>query len=114
MFPKLEESPASWIEKLCSQDLIVTCTAIQVRALNLIKTPEFADKKPSDFVPSVGWCNHFMSLHKFCARARTKLNQKLPSQLEDKVEVFQWYIIQVRKKLDFDLSQIGNMDKTPI
>ena len=36
-----------------------------------------------------------------------------PSQMEDKVEVFQQQIIQVHKKDDFDLSQIRNMDGTP-
>ena len=30
------------------------------------------------------------------------------------MEVFQWYIIQVSKKLDLDLSQIGNMEETPV
>ena len=55
-----------------------------------------------------------MSRHKFCMRARTKFTQKLPSQLEDKVNVFLWYIIQMCKKHDFDLSQIGIMDETPV
>ena len=96
------------------QGLAITCTAICIRALKLIKTQEFAEKKPSDFVASVGWRTRFMSRHKFCVSARTKLAQKLPSQLEDKVEVFQRYIIQVCKRHEFDLSQIGNMDETPI
>ena len=47
-------------------------------------------------------------------RARTKHAQKLPSQLKDKEEVFQGYIIQEHKKHDFDLSQIGNVDETPV
>ena len=74
MFPKLEERLASWIEESRSQGLIITCTAICIRALNLIKIPEFADKKLSDFVTFVGWCNCFRSLNKFCVRARTKLS----------------------------------------
>ena len=61
MYPELEEKLATWIEELCSQYLIITCIAIHSRPLNLIKTSEFADKKPSDFVTSMGWCNRFMS-----------------------------------------------------
>ena len=54
MYPILKERLATWIEELYSQGLIITCTAIHIRALNLIKTPEFTDKKPSDFVASLG------------------------------------------------------------
>ena len=114
MYPELEGKLASWIEESRSEGLIITRTAIRLRALKLIKTPEFAEKKPSDFVASVGWCTRFMSRQKLCVRARTKLAQKLPSQLENKIEVFQRYIIQERKRHDFELSQIGNMDETPV
>ena len=102
------------IKESRSQGLIIACTAINIRALNLIKTLEFPDKKQSDFVASVGWCNLFMTRHKSCVRASMKLPQKLPSQLEDKVEVFQWYIIQVHKNHHSDLLQIGNVDETTV
>ena len=55
MYLELEERLAAWIEELSSQNLIITCTATSVRALKMIKTPEFADKKPPDLVASVGW-----------------------------------------------------------
>ena len=39
MYPELEERLAAWIKESCSQGLIITCTAICIRALKLIKTP---------------------------------------------------------------------------
>ena len=83
-------------------------------ALNLMKMPEFALKKPANFVVSSSWCNWFMNLHNLCLRACTRLAQKLTSQVENKVGAFQQHIIQLRKKYDFDLSQIGNLDETPV
>ena len=72
MHPELEEKLAAWIEESHLQGLIITCTVIHIRALKLIKTPEleFADKKPSDYVASVGWCTRFMSRQKFSMRAK--------------------------------------------
>lgn len=114
MFPALEEKLARWIEESRISGLIITRTAIRIRALNLMKQPEFVQSKPANFVASVGWCNRFMNRHNLCIRARTKIAQKLPSELENKIESFQRQIIKLRKEYGFDLSQIGNMDETPV
>ena len=55
-----------------------------------------------------------MNRHGFCLRQRTKIAQKLPKDLEEKIESFQKFIIKLRKEYNFDLSQIGNMDETPM
>lgn len=47
-------------------------------------------------------------------RRRTHIAQKLPEDFEDKVTQFQKFIIKQRKLHDFDLSQIGNADQTPL
>ena len=52
---------------------------------------------------------HGLSLHQ-CM----KIAQKLPNDLEDKILAFQKYIIQKRKEISFEMSQIGNMDETSI
>ena len=56
MYPELEERLAAWIEELRLQGLIITCTAIRIKGLKLLKTQEFADKKPSDLIASLWWC----------------------------------------------------------
>lgn len=113
-FHALEERLAAWITDKRVNGLIITRTAIRIRALNLMKMPEFAQKAPKDFVASAGWCDRFMRRNNFTVRARTKLAQKLPSELEDKVEAFQRHVIRLRKEKNFDLSHIGNMDETPV
>lgn len=104
MFYELERRLVDWIQESRMNGLIITRTAIRIRAVNLIKMPEFAENKPADFVASVGWCNRFMNRHNLCVRARTKLSQKLPSELENKIESFQRHIIHLRKKFNFDLA----------
>ena len=47
-------------------------------------------------------------------RQKTKISQKLPADLEDKVSSFHSYVLKQRKLHDFELSQIGNMDETPL
>lgn len=47
-------------------------------------------------------------------RQKTKISQKLPADLDDKVQSFHSFVIKQRKLHDFKLSQIGNMDETPM
>ena len=46
-------------------------------------------------------------------RQHTKIAQKLPMQLEEKVKSFHKFIIGLRKLHEYELSQICNMDETP-
>jgi hypothetical protein len=47
-------------------------------------------------------------------RQRTKLSQKLPKDLETKIDSFQRFVIKLRKRHNYKLGQIGNMDETPM
>ncbi|BFZ08023.1 hypothetical protein BsWGS_11062 [Bradybaena similaris] len=114
LFPALEETLAQWVMLSRQSGLIVTRTSIRIRALTMLKDPAFQSLKPVNFVASSGWCSRFMDRFDMCIRTRTKLAQKLPKELDTKVESFQRYVIQLRKKYDFELSQIGNMDETHV
>ncbi|KAG6923506.1 pogo transposable element with KRAB domain, partial [Chelydra serpentina] len=79
------------------------------------KDDKYKSVKPSMLVASAGRCTRFMNRRGLCLRQRTKIAQKLPRDLEGKkVESFQRLIIKYRKEYAFELSQIGNMDKTPM
>jgi len=43
-----------------------------------------------------------------------KIAQKLPNDLEEKINSFHTFIINPRKQNNFELSQINNMDETPM
>lgn len=58
------------------------------------------------FVASAGWCTRVMNHHGVCLH--------LHRDLEEKIESFQRLIIKYRKDYAFELSQIRNMDKTPM
>ncbi|KAG8175457.1 hypothetical protein JTE90_004150 [Oedothorax gibbosus] len=53
-----------------------------------------------------------MERHGLTLQQRTKIAQKLPKQLEEKIVAFQKKVINLRKENNFELSQIGNMDET--
>ena len=69
---------------------------------------------PNNFIASAGWCTRFMNRNGLCLRQRTKISQKLPKDLEEKIDSFQKFIIKQRKETTFELNQIGNMDETPM
>lgn len=67
-----------------------------------------------DFTGKAKWCFNFMRREGLAMRTRTKLAQKMPPVYEDKIQQFHSYVIQLRKKYDFEPSQIANMDEVPL
>ena len=51
---------------------------------------------------------------KMVLRQRTKIAQKLPDDLDDKIVNFHSHVIKMRKRHDYPLHLIGNMDETPM
>ena len=49
-----------------------------------------------------------------CMRTKTTIAQKLPREYEIKITEFHKYVINMRKKLCFEIGQLGNMDKVPL
>ena len=65
---------------------LVTCSAILTRVLSLMNVPEFAAHEPADFIVSAVWYNQFVIRHNMYIREWTKLAQKLPEEMENKIE----------------------------
>ena len=76
--------------------------------------PNLWSSLPKSFTASQGWCSRFMKRNQLSLKQRTKIAQKLPHKLDEKVLSFQKFIIQRRNFFDFPLSCIGNMDETPM
>ena len=114
-FPALEACLYEWIVDLRQNGFIVTRQAIRFRALKLMKEePHKSSPMAASFVASAGWCTRFMNRFSLALRQRTKIAQKLPADLSEKVSSFQKYTINLRQKHKYDLAQIGNMDETPM
>ena len=67
----------------------------------------------TDFKASEGWCTRFMKRHEYALRAPTKVAQVLPQFWADKITAFQRFVIRHRRRNDYKLMCIGNMDETP-
>ena len=101
----MEEELVSWIECLREQNLRVTRSSIQAKALELSPQSEEASR---------GWLEKFLNRHGFSLRRRTTVSQRLPGDLQPKVISFIMKTRQLRLRKQYPLSMIGNMDETPL
>lgn len=111
-FPELEKALSEWIRERRRSGYVVTRTGLRLHAIKLAKEEKFS--AGNNFRASAGWCTRFMKRNGLSLRQRTKIAQKLPQDLEQKIILFQKYVIKKRKECNFELSQIGNMDETPM
>ena len=49
-----------------------------------------------------------------CMHTKTTIAQKLPHEYKRKIIEFHKYVINKRKKLCFEIGQLGNMDEVPL
>lgn len=91
MYPDMEKELYEWIIDQRSSGYIVTSLHIRLQAQKFCKD--------SNFKASNGWTQKFMKRHGLAIRQRTKIAQKLPNDLEEKIASFHTFIINQRKKI---------------
>ena len=105
----MEKELFKWVEDLRSNGLIVTRLSIRTKALQIA---------PKNILPafkgSAGWCTRFMNRWGLALSQKTHIAQKFPKDIDDKVHNFAKFVLKSRKMHDFSLSNIGNMDETPM
>ena len=107
-WPDLEKHLVSWVEENRNSGYIVTRNQI------LLEGKSWARKNNvAGFTGRRSWCSRFMKRHNLVLRQKTKISQKLPEDLDEKITDFHSFVIKRRKRHDYDLKQIGNMDETP-
>ena len=55
-----------------------------------------------------------MKHHQISFRGATQVAQKTETELNDKMQGFLHYVINMRQRKDYELGKIGNMDETPV
>ena len=103
----MEEELVTWIESLRAQNLRITRSNVQSKAL------ELAQAQGEDFRASNGWLQKFLKRHSFSLRRRT-MGQRLPQNLITKVVGFIMSTRKLRHSKNYPLSLISNMDETPL
>ncbi|KAF6130981.1 hypothetical protein HJG60_007905 [Phyllostomus discolor] len=70
-----------------------------------------AEKDVGDFTGSLSWCHRFMKRCSFTVGTKTRVAPKMPTAYESKIASFLKFVLDRRKKNQFEISQIGNMDE---
>ena len=105
---KIDDEIAEWILIRRDAHLPVSRELVKIKARQLIK-PHNTQFKASD-----GWLEKFMIRHGLSLRLRTSISQKLPAQLERKLESFLNEIRILRTQYNYPKNLIINMDETPM
>lgn len=111
-YSNVEEELIEWIKILRQDGIAVTPLMIQQKMKSLIGNDLPNDKKI--FLASRGWLDCFMNRYNLSIRQKTKIGQKLPIDLSSQLESFYKFIETHHQKNQYHLSQIANMDETPI
>ncbi len=104
----IEDQLLQWILEAWDQQLQIQRKAIQRKALALIQP-----QKPQ-FRASEGWLQKFLNRHSLSLWRTTSIQQKLPDDLERKLERFVQDIKALRESHKFPEHLIIKMDETPI
>ena len=110
-WPELEDAIFQWVMEQRQNGYVVSRNAIRIQAL---KWAKLNANNAVNFKATNSWCYRFMQRKSLSLRAKTKIAQKLPKELEEKITNFQRFVINLRKKYDYPLGMIGNMDETAV
>ena len=116
-YPEAEKELYDWIIEQRKQGLGVTYAITRVKMLDILKKPTMVSlygNSIAEFKTSNRWMSAFMKRHNLSWRSRTKISQKLPSQTNELLKNFREFIIYLRTEKLFELSNILNMDETPV
>lgn len=105
---RLDEELAEWV--LCQRDLQRPVSVVMLKA----KAKATIGSKYPSFKASGGWTEKFMRRHSLSLCAKTSVSQKLPVDLEAKLEQFLKQVRAQRKAYDYPAEMILNMDETPM
>ncbi|MCU7881477.1 MAG: hypothetical protein KZQ60_13760 [Candidatus Thiodiazotropha sp. (ex Lucinoma aequizonata)] len=108
-FPEIEQHLLEWVTDRRHQGIAVSTMEARLQARLIAQK-----RHTTNFGGSVSWVYAFMRRNGLSVRRRTHIAQKLPEDNEEKLIQFQRYIIRARNDFNYELSQIGNADQTPL
>ena len=88
-WPELEKKVVEWVEENRKSGLAVTRNLIRLHAKKTAQQMNI-----DNFLVSSGWCTRFMKRNKVVLRHKTKISQRLPDDLEEKITSFQSFVMK--------------------
>ena len=111
---KLEEHLLEWIFDRRDKGFRVSRKLIQLKAREFQKQNNAIDSGRTELIFSNGWVQKFMTRNGLSIKRRTTQAQKTPKQLIDKLCAYVLKIRRLRKRMNYDLSNIIAMDETSV
>jgi hypothetical protein len=108
-YPKTEEKLLEYVSEKRQFRYTVSTEMCQLKVLALAK-----EQGIDGFMASHGWIMRFFTRDVLYIRKKTSVSQQLPDAYEEKILCFQKYIINLRWQNSYIVSQIGNVDQTPV
>ena len=87
-----------WVEENRKSGLAMTRNLIRLHAKKTAQQMNI-----DNFLVSSGWCTRFMKRNKLMLRQKTKISQRLPDDLEEKITSFQSFVIRARRSKNYSL-----------
>ena len=108
-YPKeVDEKLLEWLLCMRERHLCVSTQMLRDKAKAAIT------QHNASFQASEGWLRKFMRRHSIVLRAKTSVAQKLPKDLDSKIEAFYKEVQDQREDGKYSKEMIGNMDETPL
>ena len=104
--PVLDQELINWVRENRKEGHAISGKDLTVEARRRSTNP--------DFKASAGWLTSFKIRHTLSTRQRTSIGQKLPADYEEKLTSFHTFVIKMRKRHQYSLKDIYNMDETPL
>ena len=108
-FPHIEQELIQWLKARRESGVRVTGKSLKQEAIRQHRL-----QGNQSFKASCSWLRKFMKRHQISFRRATHVAQKTETELDDKMQGFLHYVINMRKRKGYELGNIGNMDETPV
>ena len=109
LYPDIQESLTAYIKRRREAGCHVFGKVLKIECLRLHKL-----NVNQSFKASHGWLRKSVRRHNFSFCRATHIGQKKTDVLDDRANEFLRYVIQLRKRHNYNLSKISKMDETPI
>ena len=107
--PDMEEELVAWIDALRAENLRITHSSVQRRAIELAQA-----SGNEEFGASHGWLEKLFKRNCLSLHRGTTVSQEVPHDPVPKVTSFVMKTRKLRDSNCYALSSIGNMDETPL